>query len=301
MKLRYIIAGIVIILFMPVLVEGLVNIPIPSIAKADTWIGFFGSFLGALIGASAIIFITLHQINSNKELEIYKEDIKDLTFLILIEKLIHDTHQSLFTDIFSPILEQYRRHAQNESLTVKDLEKYFSDLSAEIFNNITIKDKFKLSFSYEDLGIEEKFDGKEFFGIEKLSIADNLFNVNEKHYEWATHLDNDELINGYFEALGFIESIKKEFSKNNEQEVNKIVVELIESDMYKIVNTSINPEQIKEVVRKQYWKSLIKERFTFFLFCFIRKRDLFNLLQLVRKEIAIKNKRIKSYRIKYLK
>lgn len=304
LKLRYVFAGVlillIIILLVPLMVNWIVNtpilLPIFSVSKTDTWIGFYGSFIGALIGAFAVIFITLRQINSNKEIELYKEDKKDLTFLIMIEQFISSSQMSIFTNIYSPILEKYRQFAQSENLTVKDLEKYFTELSKDIFSNITIKDKYKLSFSFEDLGITNRFDNKELFDIEKLIIKDDIFNVTEKHYEWASHLNNEESIKSYFKALSFIESLKKEFSKNFDEELNNIVLKINESDTVKILDTALNPNEIKELVRKEYWKSIIGNRFTFFMFSFIQEEELGDLLKLVHKEIEIKNERIKSYR-----
>jgi hypothetical protein len=303
MKLRYIIygfIGLVVLLIGPVIVEILVNMPVPSVADEKTWIGFYGSFLGGLFGAFALIFITLYQINKNKELEIYKEDIKDLTYLKMIEQFVESNQFSIFTDLFSPILEKYRRHTKNKDLTVSDLKNYFNDLQKQFMNDISIKDEYKLSYSLEDFGTEEFFGGKELFGIETLSIEENLFKVEEKQYDWGSHLTTVEMINGYFNALSSLQYINKEFSRKNDLIIDEMTSEVLDSNMFKIIDNNISPEEIKSHIKKIYSQKMIGNRFIAFLLCFHKREELDELLKLIRAEIDQKNSRIKSFRSKNL-
>lgn len=303
MKLRYFLygfIGIIVLLIGPVIVEALVNIPVPSVADEKTWIGFYGSFIGGLFGAFAVIFITLYQINRNKELEIYKEDIKDLTYLKMKEQFVDSNQFSIFTDLFSPILEKYRRFTQNKDLTVNDLKNYFYDFHKQFMNGISIKDEYKLSYSLEDFGAEEFFDGKELLGIDTLSIEERLFKVEEKHYDWASHLTTEEMINGYFHALSSLQYINKEFSRKNDLIIDEMTSEVLDSNMFKILDKNISPEEIKSQIKKIYSKKMIGNIFTAFLLCFDIYEELNKLLKLIRAEIELKNRRINSYRSKNL-
>ena len=59
-------------LVVPVLLAKLLELNIFSFAmgKVDTWITFWGSYLGAIIGASVVYFVAQLQMKSQQELQI---------------------------------------------------------------------------------------------------------------------------------------------------------------------------------------------------------------------------------------
>lgn len=283
------------LLIAPIIVECLVNIPVPSIANEQTWIGFYGGLLGSLFGAFALIFITLYQINKNKQLEIYNEDIKDIAYLKMIEQFVEASGYAIFSKLLSPILENYRRFKQNKNLTIQDLNTYFLDMMHQSQSCISIKDEYKCFNSLEDIGLGDFFENKNLFNIESLLIKEKFFIVEEKHYEWASHLNTEVLINDYFKALSSIEQIRKEFSRNNDGIIDKVSSIILDSYTFKILDNK-NSEYIKDQAKKTYIKMTIGDRFIMFFLCFDIHKDLSNLSALIRNEINQKSERIKSYK-----
>ncbi|RBP85974.1 hypothetical protein DFO70_1366 [Cytobacillus firmus] len=72
MKFKLVIIAVVILLMAPIFIAKLLEINFFSFARGevDTWIMFWGSYLGAIVGASVVYFVAQLQMKKQHELQI---------------------------------------------------------------------------------------------------------------------------------------------------------------------------------------------------------------------------------------
>ncbi|MEW4307799.1 hypothetical protein [Rossellomorea marisflavi] len=120
MKKKYIIGGVMVV---PLIISLLLEVPIFSFAKGnvESWIAFWGSYIGALIGAGTVYLVTNLQVKAQRKLQIHaikaehenalNREIKQFHFKNEIEKIEE------FFDLLEDVLDSV-------SKCVNDFTKY---------------------------------------------------------------------------------------------------------------------------------------------------------------------------------
>ncbi|MFZ3171950.1 MAG: hypothetical protein WA118_08225 [Carboxydocellales bacterium] len=177
------------------LVEQFVSFDFKTYGDEKTWISFYGSFLGALVGAAAVIYATRNQIQyANKE-NIKKE----LPYLHLLAKALSSYKDYLAKRIITPVVENYNKENYNKEIPTIDgyneVSEYFRKLQREL-NEYDIDDYRSINL----YGLDD------FENIDSM-LLDNGLKIKLVYYEYAALLSDIKLINTIYECFEDIEEL----------------------------------------------------------------------------------------------
>ena len=205
-KWRYLVLIIGTIILVPILMDSLIlGNQIQSNATNGEWIGFFGSYLGAVVGGMITLFVMFKTLDENKKTERRKEKINYLSsiidlFLEYIRSIEDELNmialmkQAISSKNDKEIKEYYIDYFDKRGESVKLNNKITllrNDRITEIFNEITdifknLEEVTKTSYENRDSVEELEKEGKVASDkVRKLrsEILEELEKMIEKNFE----------------------------------------------------------------------------------------------------------------------
>lgn len=162
------------VLVVPVVVNILAWIPNPTARGSyETWIGFFGNYSGAIVGAFVALLIVKEQIKADEE----KASNEAQTFAKVIAEFLFDEMRDNLGAL-EPIKNALQKQGQNEILdTTYILEGTKSKISTKIYDDLKYDiPKYNNKFIYDSINF-----------YKALSIIQSFKTVNEIPTEKAKY------------------------------------------------------------------------------------------------------------------
>ncbi len=132
---KFIISGIVMLLVIPLSIAGLMYFPLLNFAKGtvESWLSFWGSYMGAIIGASVVYFVSKYQIRKQNHDAVVRDN-KNYMRRLKIEKN-HETISELIA--LENNLHEIVEYLVNLNSAIDiDLADYANDMmSSDNFND----------------------------------------------------------------------------------------------------------------------------------------------------------------------
>lgn len=268
-----------VLIVIPILTQVLINIETNSKGSDDGWLGFWGGYLGAIIGVAGAIFVVQIQLNEeNKSREAEKVDNTFFNLLLLHNEQKNAlTKKSVFEKVYLNFNEELKKQLLEEGLVI-----FYSqdDLIIEILRDIIkgykdyIEDnEEKLSPEFSSRWEKRKKEGPfsdSYTNTEDSILYDNLCGALgeiNKIEEFLEHIYNKEI--NYFSNVVFKDALKGAF-KGAFERLNEYI------QTYKYIQSEL-PEE---------WNILISSLEKY-------KSNHFDLLPIVRRkkgiEIALKD------------
>lgn len=162
----------------PLIISLLIKVPIFSFAlgTTDSWIGFWGSYLGALIGAGTVYLVTNTQIQEQRKIQLYsireehnnalKREMKQYHFQNQIDKIeefyeiieeFMDSHSKCSNDFTKYITYTHILYGGQDTYTNEqetNFQEEIKELKAELYNWIHILTRLNFKISRLSLYIE---------------------------------------------------------------------------------------------------------------------------------------------------
>lgn len=216
-KWRYLILIIGIIILVPILIDYLIlGNQIQSNATNGEWIGFFGSYLGSVIGGMITLFVMFKTLDENRKTERRKEKINylnsiidlcleyirsvedELNIIALMKQAISHKNDEKIKEYYIDYFDKRGESVKlNNKITLlrnvrrKDLYYYDNDRITEIFNEITdifknLEEATKTSYKNRDSVEELEKEGKvASYKVSKLKseVLEELEKMIEKNFE----------------------------------------------------------------------------------------------------------------------
>ncbi|MFJ7891313.1 hypothetical protein ACIQYL_25110 [Lysinibacillus xylanilyticus] len=210
--------GIFLLLFIPVIIAVCMYIPLFSLSKGnvDGWLGFWGSFLGGILGAIGVIFTTYFIIKNNNK------NVEDAA------KMQDNRERDRHLSVFMLNKNEEAIFALNElNFKVAELLKCFIDITkqSQQIEKISIAESDKLHIANEKYNLLK--DKEHSLRLEIMNKVNNLKskttyfdNILKKvlEFEGIMNAEKNEILNGiesknYKYAKTMFDSLKSNYDK----------------------------------------------------------------------------------------
>lgn len=219
MKNKKLIIIVITVLTMPIVINGLMSIQIPwAKGEVGDWISFYGSYIGALLGALVAFQVTKIQIKSQEDLNKKIKFNEQLSTLIILKVEIEELKKSMMSikdsmNSYIKINNITEHSVVNIDNPIKLTVKYWDSIE-KVMDIDLLKELVKFKSEYEkiseSLGVNKEDISNEIAVLanksntcilsaiekqrleEQLNYLKNKMNVQKenKRYSWAKIMDN---------------------------------------------------------------------------------------------------------------